>query len=111
MGIDHRWLPQAFDVDANGTTAYLAAYDPDFNGVRLFRVGLDGRAPPELEQIAEGFDSSERTLEVVGDRLWYGSTRSGARGIWSFDLSAEPPVAVAGPLSTGLPPYSIAALP
>jgi hypothetical protein len=110
-GIGEPLQPQAFAVDAAGTQAFVAAYDRDFSQVRLYRVGLDDAAPQIPEPFADGFDSVERTLERVGDRLWYGSTRRTAPGLWIFDLGADPPIAIAGPLSTGLPPYSLVAIP
>lgn len=110
-GIDEPLQPQAFAVDAAGTQAFVAAYDRDFSQVRLYRVGLDDAAPQVPEAFADGFDSVERTLERVGDRLWYGSTRRSAPGLWVFDLGVVPPAVIAGPLSTGLPPYSLVAIP
>lgn len=110
-GIDGRLSPQAFDIDDQGTIAYLAAYDADFSQVRLYRVGLDGRAPTIPEPFAEGFDSVERSLELVGTRLWYGSTRVDAPGLWLFDTSHQTPTLVTGPIPTGLPPYSMVAIP
>lgn len=105
---------QSFDVDDGGQRAYLAAYTPDFDQVRLYVVGLDGHEPAIPEPFAEGFDSVERTLEVVGDRLWYGSTRQGQPGLWRFALSPDSgalPTTELGPISTGLPPYSLVTLP
>lgn len=110
-GIGEPLQPQAFAVDAAGTQAFVAAYDRDFSQVRLYRVGLDDAAPQVPEVFADGFDSVERTLERIGDRLWYGSTRRSAPGLWVFDLGADPPAVIAGPLSTGLPPYSLVAIP
>lgn len=123
-GIDHAHLPQAFDVSEDGRIAYLAAYGPDtddvpcacsptrcFDRVALYRVGLDGHEPLIPEPFASDFDSVEQTLEVVGDTLWYGSRRHAAAGLWVFDVSADPPVAIDGPLSTGLPPYAVVAIP
>lgn len=110
-GIDGRLQPQAFDVDDDGRLAYLAAYDADFSQVRLYRVGLDGAEPVVPEPFAEGLDSVERTLELWGTDLWYGSTRHDAPGLWRFDTRGDVPRAVAGPLSTGLPPYSMVAIP
>ena len=99
-------------MDDAGELAYLAAYDADFSQVRLYRVSLsEGGSPRVPEPFAEGFDSVERTLELVGTELWYGSTRSGAPGLWRFDASGEVPQRVAGPLATGLPPYSMVAIP
>lgn len=103
--------PQAFVLDANGTQAYLAAYDQGYDEVTLYRLGLDDHAPQRPEAFASGFDSVERTLERIGDTLWYGSTAADAPGLWAFDLTANPPAVVAGPLPTGLPPYSMVALP
>ncbi len=117
-GIVHYQLPLSFDV-ADGI-AYVAAYAaesgtpdctddpaPCFQQARLFRVGLDGAAPATPEPFADGFDAAERTLEIVGGHLWYGSRRAGAPGLWVFDLGTDPPSAIEGPLSTGLPPFSI----
>jgi hypothetical protein len=109
--IDGRLQPQAFDVDDAGTLAYLAAYDADFSQVRLYRVGLDGAAPAVPEAFADGLDSVEHTLELVGSNLWYGSTRAQAPGLWRFDVRGDVPQRVAGPLPTGLPPYSMVAIP
>jgi hypothetical protein len=109
--IDGRLQPQAFDVDDSGTLAYLAAYDADFSQVRLYRAGLDGAAPTVPEPFADDLDSVERTLELVGSDLWYGSTRAQAPGLWRFDVSGDEPRHVAGPLPTGLPPYSMVAIP
>ncbi len=103
--------PQSFDIDDDAELAWLAAYDEDFGQVRLYRVGLDGNEPAIPEPFADGFDSVERSLELVDDRLWYGSTRREAPGLWVFDTSVVPPVPVAGPLDTGLPPYSVVAIP
>jgi hypothetical protein len=122
-GIDHFYLPQAFAVDEDGTSAYLAAYASErdgvscacdwnacFDQVRLYRVGLDGGEPRVPEPFAEGFLSVGQTLERVGDRLWYGSTRVDAPGLWAFDTTTDPPTMLDGPISTGLPPYAMVAL-
>lgn len=111
-GIGGRLQPQAFDVDDAGALAYLAAYDDDFSQVRLYRASLQDDGEPAVpEPFAEGFDSVERTLELVGTSLWYGSTRAAAPGLWRFDTSGDVPRPVAGPLPTGLPPYALVAMP
>lgn len=124
-GLDHFYLPQAFDVTEDGTMAYLAAYAPEgetdvpcacdsdrcFAQVRLYRIGLDGREPDVPQPFAGGFASIAQTLEVVGERLWYGSTRFDAPGLWVFDLALDPPEVLEGPLFTGLPPYAMVAIP
>lgn len=102
---------QSFAVDETGTTAWIAAYDRDFTQVQLYQVGLDGAEPQIPESFADGFDSVERTLERVGDRLWYGSTRRSAPGLWVFELGPDGPTPLVGPLPTGLPPYSMVAIP
>lgn len=102
---------QSFDVDDEARMAYVAAYDEPPQQVQLYQVALDGGEPAVPTAFADGFDSVERTLELVGDRLWYGSTRRGAPGLWVFDVAATPPIVVAGPLDTGLPPYSLVAIP
>jgi hypothetical protein len=102
---------QSFDVDDHGAIAFVAAYDEPPEQVQLYRVALDGGEPAIPVAFADDFDSVERSLELVGDRLWYGSTRRGAPGLWVFDTSVVPPVVVAGPLDTGLPPYSMVAIP
>jgi hypothetical protein len=121
-GIVHYQLPLAFDV-ADGL-AWVAAYAPAagempdcsadpapcFRQVRLFRVGLDGAVPQVPEPFADGFDAAERTLEVIGDELWFGSSKKGAPGLWVFDLTTDPPGIADGPLATGLPPYSLTAI-
>ncbi|MBX7077608.1 MAG: hypothetical protein K1X88_00390 [Nannocystaceae bacterium] len=102
---------QAFDVDDTGTLAYVAAYAEDFSAVSLWRVGLDDAAPQQPERFADGFDSVEHTLELVDQRLWYGSTRRDAPGLWQFDVAGAVPEPLGDPLSTGLPPYSMVAIP
>lgn len=110
-GIDAFRLPQSFAISADGRTAYIAAYVGDFSQVQLMRVGLDDKAPQTPQPFADGLDSVERTLERVGTQLWYGSTRSGSPGLWVYDLESDPPSPVAGPLPTGLAPYSMVGLP
>lgn len=110
-GVDDFLQPQSFDVTDDGTQAFVAIYDADFAQVQLYRVGLDDNAPRLPEPFAGGFDSVEHTLELVGTELWYGSVRNDAPGLWHFDTTADPPTVLAGPLPTGLPPYSMVTLP
>ena len=117
-GISHYQLPLAFDV--RGGMAWLVAYapiegNPDcsddpapcFEEARLYRVGLDGNAPAVPEAFAYGIDAAERTLEVIGNELWFGSRKAGAPGLWVYDLSTDPPSVSEGPLGTGLPPFAL----
>jgi hypothetical protein len=119
-GITHYQLPIAFDL--SGDTVYVAAYGPAdgdtpdcaadpspcFAEVRLFAGPLDGSGP--LVPFGAGFDAVDRTLEVIGDELWFASRKAGEPGLWVFDLTDDPPRVADGPLSTGLPPYSLTAV-
>ena len=77
----------------------------------LLRASLDDDAP--LQPIAGGLQSIERTLEVVGDTLWFGDRNHATPGMRAWDLSTDPPTPrFAGkPLSTGLAPYAAIAVP
>lgn len=110
-GIADLLQPQAFAIDDAGTLAYLAAYDAGFGQVQLYEVGLDDAEPQVPRSFAQGFESVERTLERIGTQLWYGSTRRTAPGLFVFDLSGDTPTQIAGPLSVGLPPFSMVAMP
>lgn len=110
-GIADLLQPQAFAMNEAGTLAYVAAYDADFGQVQLYEVGLDDAAPQVPRSFAQGHDSVERTLERIGEQLWYGSTRRTAPGLFVFDLRGDPPTQIAGPLSVGLPPFSLVAMP
>lgn len=121
--LGHALLPVAFDLNQTGTRAYVAAYGPAtgsdadcsknvsdcFDQARLYVIDLDGETPT-LEPFAGDYDVVERTLEVVGDELWFGSRRFGSPGLWIFDVRNDPPRLLKGfdqPLNTGLPPYSM----
>ena len=111
LGSDDYRLPQSFALADAGGTAYIAGYTADFTGVVLLRASLDDDAP--LVTIAEGLQSSERTLEVVGDTLWFGDRSHAAAGIRAWDLRSDPPAPRFGgaALSTGLAPYALVAIP
>jgi hypothetical protein len=111
QGIAERLLPQSFDIDDDGSAAYIAAYTDGYDEVVLYRVDLRLGPDAPLEPFAGSFDSVERSLEVIGDDLWYGSTHADAPGLWLFDLRTVPPTVQSGPLSTGLPPYALVTLP
>lgn len=118
--IRHYQLPIAFDISSDGRVLVVAAYGPPpgddvdctadpgpcFDQARLFYAELDAPAPT-LIPFADEFDAVERTLEIVGDEVWFGSRRSSAPGLFVFDLLTLPPVLLDGPLSTGLPPYAM----
>jgi hypothetical protein len=110
-GIGDMLQPQSFAIGETGALAYVAAYDEGFGQVQLYVVGLDDHEPQVPQSFADDLESVERTLERTGDRLWYGSTRRDAPGLFVFDLTTEMPTQIAGPLSVGLPPYSMVAIP
>jgi hypothetical protein len=111
VGSDDYRLPQAFALADAGATAYIASYTADFTSVVILRASLDDDAP--LVAIASGLQSIERSLEVVDDTLWFGDRSHAAPGMRAWDLSTSPPTPrFAGkPLSTGLAPYAVVALP
>lgn len=110
LGLDDFRLPQAFDLGPDGADVYLAAYDPDFSAVSLYHAALDSDAP--LEKFAGGLQSVEQTLEVVGDRLYFGDRTHGASGLRAWDLRTDPPAPLPGsPLGLGLAPYAAIAIP
>jgi len=98
---------QAFDITMDGRV-YLAAYNSDFTSVDIWRGQLD---QTDLERVATGLNAVEGTLEIIGDELWFGDTTPGHSGLRVFDLTSDPPELIAGPLSTGLPPYTMIAVP
>ncbi len=104
---------QSFALTADGTQAMVAAYRDEeghrFDAIDIWAVELDGSGA--MRKVLGGFNSVERTLEVLGATLWYGDTTIGASGLRAFDLDSDPPLELEGPLSTGLPPYSITAMP
>lgn len=113
LGLGSYQLPQAFDVDADGRYAYVASYTGDFEDVLLMRADLEVGAPPEV--FATGLQSVEQTLEVVGDTLWFGDRTHAAAGMRAWDLSNKSELPTprfgGGPISTGLAPYAVVALP
>ena len=102
------FAPQAFALDATGDTVYLAAGDGEYPSAAVWRIAADA-AP---EKIIGGIATSEKVLERVGDELWVGDTTPGSAGLRVFDLGAATPAEItATPLGTGLPPYTILAIP
>jgi hypothetical protein len=121
-GINHPLLPLSFDTSSDGTAAYLAAYgsndptvdcslDPGrcYDRASLYDVVRDDpSATPRM--FATDFDAVDHTLEVLQQELWFGSNRRGNGGLFVFDLEGDAPSQIDGPLSTGLPPYSLTAM-
>lgn len=98
---------QSFDLYGDAT-AYVAAYTDDFSASDIWRVALDGSA---MTKVVTGVSAGEKTLEVVGDRLYFGDRTSGGEGVRVYDLTQDPPALIAGPFDTGLPPASMVAIP
>ncbi len=112
-GILGSMYPQAFDLDAAGTRAFVAAYRPDYSAVDIYQVTLDDPAAAVV-QVAGGYLSAERTLEVVGDRLYFGDTSPGQSGLRVFDIAdngalTPADIGATQPLSLGLAPYRVQA--
>ena len=105
-GIDFYQLPQSFDVSDDGETLVFAAYQSDFAAVHIYRVPATGGVP---ERIHAGFNSVEKTLEVEGEVIWFGDVTLGQAGVRRLSMDGE--LLDDGPISTGLPPYSVAVLP
>ncbi|MGH1348248.1 MAG: hypothetical protein ACRBN8_42225 [Nannocystales bacterium] len=123
VGASHHDQPLAFDVDASGQWAWLALYlpaegttpdcssnpQPCFDHARLFEVDLLAE-PPTLVPFGAPFQAVDRTVQRIGETLWVGSRETEAPGLYAYDLTSHPPSLTAGPISTGLPPYSLIGL-
>ncbi len=104
-----RFHLQSFAIHQANQMLYFAAYAEDYSQVHIWRVPLNnGQA---LTKVLSGFNAVEKVLEIVGDELWVGDTTIGASGLRAFELSGAKPVELIGPLSTGLAPYSMIAIP
>ena len=106
--------PMAFELAPDGRWAWVAAYvsedGDDFHHGQLFEIDLTDDSPT-LVPFGEPFQALERPLARIGDTLWVGSRETEAPGLFSYDLTTHPPTRTAGPLATGLPPYSLTAVP
>ncbi len=101
-GITNRFLAQSFDV-LDDQRFVVSAYTEDYAEVRLHRVE-QGATPVA---IAAGFDSVERTVEVIDETIWFGDAHLGDSGIRRFDLDGHP---IGESLSVGLPPFATTVL-
>lgn len=96
-------LPQAFDLAPDGRF-FVAAYDPGFTGVTIY----EAEPGADLDPVVSGLLSVDRSLEIVGETMWFADTTPGAEGLRAFDLNGTP----LGPrVDTGLPPFSLGARP
>jgi hypothetical protein len=101
------YQPQSFDFHGEDTI-YLAAYRSDYSAVDVWRFDLTDDTP---EVVISELNAREKTLEVIGDELWFGDTTAGQEGLRVYDLTKDPPALIAGPLGVGLPPKSMLAIP
>jgi hypothetical protein len=106
VGLADPDLPLSFDVSDDGQTLFIAAYDEGWEQARIYSASTQGGA---LEQIVTGVNAVERSLEVVGDEIWFGDTTSDRAGMQAYDFDGNP--LLDEPLVTGLAPYAVAAMP
>lgn len=121
LGVHHRLQLYAFDVHPDGTRAWVAAFLPPpgdearceadalacFGHAQLFEADLQTAA---LTPFGVPFEAKDRTVQHIGDTLWVGSSDVHAPGLYRYDLTTRPPSLLEGPLSTGLPPFSLTAI-
>ncbi len=99
---------QAFEVAADGASAYILATDGDYPASAVFQVALDGASKPT--PMVSGLTTRERTLERIGDRLWIGDAEPKNPRLRVFDLGQNP--AVEGPaIATPGAPYLFLPIP
>ena len=99
-----------FDIAADGRV-YFTAASSDWSEYGIWRVGLE-TGGDDLTQIVSGLNSTTGAMEVIGNEAWFLDTRVGASGVRIFDLGSEPVAEITTtPLSTGLAPYALVALP
>lgn len=99
---------QAFEVAADGASAYVLATDGDYPASAVFHVVLDGVAAPT--PMINGLTTRERAIERIGDHLWVGDAEPKNPRLRVFDLSLEPAVEQA-PIVTNGAPYLFLPIP
>ena len=104
-----RYQLRDFDVGGDGN-AYFAVATSDFSEHQIWRASLDGEGQ-DLEMVVSGLQTVTGSMEIVGDVLWFADTTIGSSGLRVFDIGAATVVEVGTPISTGLPPYGLLALP
>jgi hypothetical protein len=108
-GSDMHFRISDFDINAEGTKAYLAIATDDYLSMSIWQADLDGS--PDLVSVISNVNASERTLNIVGTELWFGDTTSGASGVRVFDLNQKPPSEIGSVRNTGLAPYYVTPIP
>ncbi|TPV95207.1 MAG: hypothetical protein B7733_11130 [Myxococcales bacterium FL481] len=99
-----------FDVAADGRV-YFSAANADWTGFSIWRASLTA-AGADLTKVVSGLDSVTGAFEVVGNDVWFLDTSAEGSGVRIFNLAVDPAVEVTTtPMSTGLPPYELVALP
>ena len=81
---------QAFEVAADGASAYILATDGDYPNSAVFQVALDGGGKPTA--LVSGLTTRERAIERAGDQLWIGDAEPKKTRLRVFDLAQDPPV-------------------
>lgn len=108
-GISRLQLSQ-FDVAADGRL-YFSVSGDEWPAFGLWRASATGNGA-DLSQVVTGLASSTGALEVIGNEAWFLDTTPTGSGVRIFDLAADPVAeSTTQPLSTGLPPYALVALP
>src|SRR5690606_28385132 len=87
VGIVDERQPQSFDLNADGTHAYVAAYTADFEQVEVFEFSLQDDSPGK--PISSGLHSAGRSLEIIDDVLWFADTTRGGEGLRALSLEGE----------------------
>ena len=99
---------QAFEVAADGASAYILATDDEFPAATLLHVGLDGAAAPVT--LLDKLTTREKVLERAGDLLWIGDADPAQPRIRVLDLAQDPPAELDFVPTPG-DPYLFLALP
>ncbi len=100
VGVDGYDL-QAFEVAADGASAFILATDGDYPTSALFKVALDGGAAPT--KLVSGLTTRERAIERAGERLWIGDADPKNPRLRVFDLGQDPPLEEEPVLTPGAP--------
>ncbi len=79
---------QAFEVAADGASAYVLATDGDYPASAVYHVTLDDASAPT--PMVTGLTTRERVIERIADRLWIGDADPEDSRLRIFDLTQDP---------------------
>lgn len=99
---------QAFEVAADGASAWILATDGDFPQSALFHVALDGAGP--AGKLLADLHTGGALIERAGDELWLGDADAAQPRLRVLDLEADPPAEQDFVAAPGAP-YLFLALP